>query len=59
MQTVRNETALTVQISGANGDDHVRTLVKQGVDEALARQNDDMRRGGFGTLQSKYASQKG
>ncbi len=58
-QTVRNETALTVQISGANGDDHVRTLVKQGVDEALARQNDDMRRGGFGTLQSKYASQKG
>lgn len=59
LQTVRNETALTVQISGANGDDHVRTLVKQGVDEALARQNDDMRRGGFGTLQSKYASQKG
>ncbi len=59
VQTVRNETALTVQISGANGDDHVRTLVKQGVDEALARQNDDMRRGGFGTLQSKYASQKG
>jgi uncharacterized protein (TIGR02594 family) len=59
MQTVRNETALTVQVSGANGDDHVRTLVKQGVDEALARQNDDMRRGGFGTLQTKYASQKG
>lgn len=59
MQTVRNETALTVRIDGATGDDHVRTLVKQGVDEALARQNDDMRRGGFGTLQSKYASQKG
>ncbi|MGQ3275891.1 MAG: phage tail length tape measure family protein, partial [Shinella sp.] len=32
---VRNETALTVQITGASGDDHVRMLVNQGVQTAL------------------------
>lgn len=57
-QTVKHESALTVHISGASGDDHVRTLVKQGVGEALAAQNDNMRRGGFGTLQTRYGNQK-
>lgn len=50
---------LQVHISGASGDDHVRTLVKQGVGEALAAQNDNDRRGGFGTLQARYTNQKG
>ncbi|HEV7305207.1 M15 family metallopeptidase [Ensifer sp.] len=50
---------LQVHISGASGDDHVRTLVKQGVGEALAAQNDNERRGGFGTMQVRYTNQKG
>lgn len=56
---VRNESALTVQIQGANGDDHVRMLVKQGVNEALAGQNEQMRRGGFGSVQASYQTDKG
>ncbi|RDL51798.1 hypothetical protein BLJAPNOD_02939 [Ensifer sp. M14] len=50
---------LQVHVSGANGDDHVRTLVKQGVGEALAAQNKNMERGGFGTMQARYGNQKG
>lgn len=50
---------LHVQIIGANGDDHVRTLVKQGVGEGLSQYNTQQRRGGFGTLQNQYANQKG
>ncbi len=50
---------LQVQINGASGDDHVRTLVKQGVGEALAAQNDNERRGGFGSMQARYTNQKG
>ncbi|MCR6498411.1 tail length tape measure protein [Shinella sp. CPCC 101442] len=58
-RTIRNESALTVQIQGANGDDHVRMLVRQGVNEALAGQNDQMRRGGFGSVQASYQTDKG
>jgi hypothetical protein len=50
--------SLQVHISGANGDDHVRSLVKQGVGEGLNQYNTQQRRGGFGTLQSRYANQK-
>ncbi|MDX0555535.1 tail length tape measure protein [Sinorhizobium medicae] len=50
---------LQVQISGASGDDHMRTLVKQGVGEGLSQYNENQRRGGFGTMQSRYTSQKG
>jgi len=50
---------LQVHVSGASGDDHVRTLVKQGVGEGLSQYNDQQRRGGFGTMQARYGNQKG
>lgn len=50
---------LQVHVSGASGDDHIRTLVKQGVGEGLSQYNESQRRGGFGTMQSRYTSQKG
>lgn len=50
---------LQVHISGANGDEHVRSLVKQGVNSGLAQYNDQQRRGGFGTMQQRYGNQKG
>jgi hypothetical protein len=50
---------LQVQINGANGDDHVRMLVKQGVGEGLGQYNENQRRGGFGSMQQRYTSQKG
>jgi uncharacterized protein (TIGR02594 family) len=50
---------LQVHINGANGDDHVRELVKQGVGEGLGQYNQQQQRGGFGTLQSRFNAQKG
>jgi hypothetical protein len=50
---------LQVQIVGANGDDHVRMLVKQGVGEGLNQYNENQRRGGFGQTQNRYTAQKG
>ncbi|MEX2739912.1 phage tail length tape measure family protein [Rhizobium mongolense] len=50
---------MNVNIQGANGDDHVRTLVQQGVGEALREYNEQQRRGGFGQLQTRFTSQKG
>ncbi|MBO9194324.1 phage tail length tape measure family protein [Rhizobium sp. 16-449-1b] len=50
---------LQVQISGANGDDHVRMLVKQGVGEGLSQYNENQRRGAFGQMQNRYTAQKG
>ncbi|MQW43500.1 tail length tape measure protein [Sinorhizobium meliloti] len=50
---------LQVHVSGASGDEHIRTLVKQGVGEGLSQYNENQRRGGFGTVQSRYTSQKG
>lgn len=58
-QPVRNETALTVQIQGANGDEHVRMLVKQGVEAGLHASRENDRRGGFGQMQTSYIAQKG
>ncbi|WFU88991.1 phage tail length tape measure family protein [Rhizobium sp. CC1099] len=54
-----NPGVLVVRIDGANGDDHVRTIVKQGVDEGLGQYNENQRRGGFGTMQTRFTSQKG
>lgn len=50
---------LQVHISGASGDDHVRMLVRQGVGEGISQYNDNQRRGGFGTVQTRFTSQKG
>ncbi len=55
----RNPGILQVHINGANGDDHVRMLVKQGVGEGLSSYNTQQQRGGFGTLQGQYNSRKG
>lgn len=50
---------LQVHINGANGDDHIRTLVKQGVGEGLNQYNDSQVRGGFGTNQNRWQARKG
>lgn len=59
MQTVRNESALTVNIQGANGDEHVKALVNQGVSQALQQQQKSMERGGFGSMQTAFVARKG
>jgi len=51
--------SMVVQIQGASGDPHVRELVRQGVAQALTEKNDNDRRGGWGTQQQRYTSQKG
>ncbi len=48
-----------IHIDGANGDDHVRTLVQQGVQQGLSTYNEGQRRGGVGALQARYSNQKG
>ena len=50
---------MNVNVIGANGDDHVRMLVQQGVGEAMREYNEQQRRGGFGQIQTRYTSQKG
>ncbi|PDT55031.1 MULTISPECIES: phage tail length tape measure family protein [Sinorhizobium] len=50
---------MNVNVIGANGDEHVRMLVQQGVGEALREYNEQQRRGGFGQIQTRYTSQKG
>lgn len=55
----RQNQALTVNVEGANGDEHVRSLVQQGVGAALSEYNTQQRRSGFGVLQARYANQKG
>lgn len=55
----RKPSVLNVNINGASGDPHVRELVQQGVSEALARQAEADRRGGFGSMQARFTSQKG
>ncbi|WP_337267104.1 phage tail length tape measure family protein [Oryzifoliimicrobium ureilyticus] len=49
---------LVVRIDGANGDDHVRMLTKQGVSEGISQYNQQQQRGGLGTLQGRFNSQK-
>lgn len=51
-------TQLHVHLNGANGDDHVRTLVQQGVGQALSDYNTSMAQGNFGTLQARYTAEK-
>ncbi len=50
---------LAVHIHGANGDEHVRALVQQGVSAALSAQNLEMTRGGVGQQQQAYAARRG
>lgn len=49
---------LQVHISGASGDDHVRTLVKQGVSEGLSSYNQNQVRGGFGSNQNQWQNRR-
>jgi len=61
-QTSANDNAngtLNVHVYGANGDDHVKTLVKQGVGQALSDYNKQQQRGGFGDDQRRYTNRKG
>ncbi|WP_287302113.1 phage tail length tape measure family protein [Mesorhizobium sp.] len=48
-----------INLVGANGDEHVRMLAKQGAQEAIGQYHEAQSRGGFGELQRQYASQKG
>ncbi|RYH00302.1 MAG: tail length tape measure protein [Alphaproteobacteria bacterium] len=50
---------LQVQIMGANGDEHVKALVQQGVSDGLGKYNKDQERGGFGTTQGQFSKRKG
>lgn len=50
---------LQVQIMGANGDEHVKALVQQGVSDGLGKYNKDQERGGFGTVQGQFSKRKG
>ncbi|MBB4574386.1 phage tail length tape measure family protein [Rhizobium lentis] len=51
----RGPVPLNVNIQGANGDDHVRRLVEQGVAAGLDSYNKEMERSGFGSQQQHYA----
>lgn len=48
-----------IHIYGGSGDDHIRSLVHQGIASAEAERNDTMRRGQFGDMQRRYGNQKG
>jgi uncharacterized protein (TIGR02594 family) len=50
---------MIIQIDGANGDDHVMTLVRQGVNDGLGQYNKSQERGGFGTVQGQFNKRKG
>lgn len=50
---------MQVVIQGASGDDHVRTLVQQGVESALSAQRIADRRGGSGAAYERWKIQKG
>lgn len=56
---VSNPGVMMINISGASGDDHIRMLARQGTQEGIAAYNENQRRGGFGTLQTRYVAQKG
>ncbi|TWF42201.1 phage tail length tape measure family protein [Neorhizobium alkalisoli] len=55
----RQPGVLVVRIDGANGDDHVRAIVRQGVNEGLGQYNQSQQRSGFGSIQQKFTSMKG
>lgn len=50
----RGPVPLNVNIQGANGDDHVRKLVEQGVAAGLDGYNKEMERSGFGAQQQHF-----
>ncbi|TPJ60821.1 phage tail length tape measure family protein [Mesorhizobium sp. B2-6-1] len=50
---------LHVHVNGASGDDHIRTLSKQGAQEAIGEYHQGQVNGGFGDTQRRYTSQKG
>lgn len=54
----REPGVLIVRIDGANGDDHVRKLVQQGVSDGLGQYNTQQQRGGFGTVQGQFSKRK-
>ncbi|TPM41540.1 hypothetical protein [Mesorhizobium sp. B2-3-4] len=49
---------LHTHIYGGSGDDHIRTLSKQGAQEAIAEYHEGQVSGGFGETQRRYTSQK-
>ncbi|NTG48572.1 hypothetical protein G6M04_14360 [Agrobacterium rhizogenes] len=57
-QPQQSSRTMMVNVQGASGDDHVRTLVQQGVGAALSDYNTQQRRGGVGVLQARYSNQK-
>lgn len=54
----KDDRVLNVHINGASGDPHVRELVRQGVQEALAAKAEQDRRGGWGQMQARYNNQR-
>lgn len=50
---------ININVDGANGDEHVRMLVEQGIQMGLQKHNVDQSRGGFGEIQRRYTMQKG
>ncbi|BAB54399.1 hypothetical protein [Mesorhizobium japonicum] len=50
---------LHTHIYGASGDDHIRTLSRQGAQEAISEYHQGQVSGGFGETQRRYTSQKG
>jgi len=50
---------LHVTVVGGSGDDHIRTLSKQGAQEAISEYHQGQVSGGFGETQRRYTSQKG
>lgn len=55
----RRGEVLQVVIQGANGDEHVKKLVEQGVAGALQAQQIEADRGGFASTQQNYLRRKG
>jgi len=50
---------LHVTVIGGSGDDHVKNLARQGAQQVLGEYNESQRRGGFGQMNSRFASQRG
>ncbi|MGX9182471.1 phage tail tape measure protein, partial [Mesorhizobium sp. BHbdii] len=50
---------LHVTVVGGSGDEHIRTLSRQGAQEAISEYHQGQISGGFGETQRRYASQKG
>lgn len=50
---------LHVHVNGASGDEHVRTLARQGAQQAIGEYHENLASGGIGDLQRRYNSQKG